>query len=201
MVREVLRMGDARLLEHALSVRDFGSPRLRALVADLWDTMAADGGIGIAAPQIGVSERVICFGLEEGAGGARAGVPRTVLINPTVELLGDETEEGWEGCLSLPGLKGMVTRAKRIRYTGYSLEGERIEREAEGFHARVVQHEFDHLEGILYPMRVTDWTNFGYTDALVPGTKRLKRRFRMTLLTPFFPQNNSAKLFPSECLT
>ena len=121
MVREVLRMGDARLLEHALSVRDFGSPRLRALVADLWDTMAADGGIGIAAPQIGVSERVICFGLEEGSGGARAGVPRTVLINPTVELLGDETEEGWEGCFSLPGLKGLVTRAKRIRYTGYSL--------------------------------------------------------------------------------
>ena len=155
MVREVLRMGDARLLEHALSVRDFGSPRLRALVADLWDTMAADGGIGIAAPQIGVSERV----------------PRTVLINPTVELLGDETEEGWEGCLSLPGLKGLVTRAKRIRYTGYSLEGERIEREAEGFHASVVQHEFDLLEGILYPMRVTDWTNFGYTDALFPKQK------------------------------
>lgn len=171
MVREVLRMGDARLLEHALSVRDFGSPRLRALVADLWDTMAADGGIGIAAPQIGVSERVICFGLEEGSGGARAGVPRTVLINPTVELLGDETEEGWEGCLSLPGLKGLVTRAKRIRYTGYSLEGECIEREAEGFHASVVQHEFDHLEGILYPMRVTDWTNFGYTDALFPKQK------------------------------
>ena len=95
-----------------------------------------------------------------------------MLINPTIEFLGDETEDGWEGCLSLPGLKGMVTRAKRIRYAGYSLEGERIEREAEGFHARVVQHEFDHLEGILYPMRVTDWTNFGYTDALFPEERR-----------------------------
>lgn len=171
MVREVLRMGDPRLLEHALSVKDFGSPRLHALVADLWDTMAADGGIGIAAPQIGVSERVICFGRTEGGAGFSASVPRTVLINPTIEVLGQETEEGWEGCLSLPGLRGVVARAKRIRYSGFSLEGEPIAREAEGFHARVVQHEYDHLEGILYPMRVTDWSRFGFSDALFPKEK------------------------------
>lgn len=171
MVREVLRMGDPRLLEHALSVKDFGSSRLHALVADLWDTMAADGGIGIAAPQIGVSERVICFGRAEGTTGFSASVPRTVLINPTIEVLGDETEEGWEGCLSLPGLRGVVARPKRIRYSGFSLEGEPIVREAEGFHARVVQHEYDHLEGVLYPMRVTDWSRFGFSDALFPKEK------------------------------
>ena len=167
-VLKVMKMGEPVLMNEALEVKDFGSDRLRRLVADMWDTMAQEGGIGIAAPQVGASERIICFGLPEGGAPARGGVPRTVLINPTLEPLGDEVESGWEGCLSVPGLRGVVPRWKRIRYAGFTLEGERIEREAEGFHARVVQHEFDHLEGILYPMRITDWRSFGYTDVLFP---------------------------------
>lgn len=167
-VLKVMKMGEPVLMNEALEVKDFGSDRLRRLVADLWDTMAVEGGIGIAAPQVGASVRIICFGLPEGEASAHGGVPRTVLINPTVEPVGDDVESGWEGCLSLTGLRGVVPRWKRIRYAGFTLEGERIEREAEGFHARVVQHEFDHLEGILYPMRITDWRCFGYTDVLFP---------------------------------
>lgn len=167
-VLKVMKMGEPVLIHEALEVSDFGSDRLRRLVADMWDTMAAEGGIGIAAPQVGASERIICFGLPEEKAPARGDVPRTVLINPKLEPVGDEVESGWEGCLSVPGLRGVVPRWKRIRYSGFTLEGERIEREAEGFHARVVQHEFDHLQGILYPMRITDWRWFGYTDVLFP---------------------------------
>lgn len=129
----------------------------------MWDTMAEEGGIGIAAPQVGVSLRMICFGRED-----VPGVPRTVLINPEIEVIGAETQDGWEGCLSLPGLTGRVERAEHICYRGLDLEGRVIERRASGLHARVVQHEFDHLEGILYPMRITGWRNFGFTEALFP---------------------------------
>lgn len=167
---------EAVLMKEALPVRDFGSPRLRKLVADMWDTMHAEGGVGIAAPQVGVSERIICFGFEASSRYPDApAVPQTVLINPTVELLidgtADDWEDGWEGCLSVPGMRGVVPRARRIHYTGFGLDGETIEREAQGFHARVVQHEFDHLKGIVYPMRIKDWTHFGYSDVLFPELK------------------------------
>lgn len=176
MVLEVMRLGEPVLMKEALPVRDLGSPRLRKLVADMWDTMHAEGGVGIAAPQVGVSERIICFGFEASSRYPDApAVPQTVLINPTVELLlegtADDWENGWEGCLSVPGMRGVVPRARRIHHTGFGLDGETIEREAQGFHARVVQHEFDHLKGIVYPMRIKDWTHFGYSDVLFPELK------------------------------
>jgi len=168
-VRTVLRMGDPRLLQSAAPVTAFGTPELAALVDDLFDTMAAEGGVGIAAPQIGVSLRVVIFGFERSERYPDApAVPSTVLVNPLVTPLSDETEEGWEGCLSVPGLRGVVPRHARIRYQGFTPEGEAIDRVAEGFHARVVQHECDHLDGTLYPMRVRDFARFGFTDVLFP---------------------------------
>jgi peptide deformylase len=173
MIREILRMGDPRLLRVAEPVLQFGTPALRALVADMFDTMHAADGAGLAAPQIGVPLRVVIFGY---ADPARRNprypdadpVPQTILVNPVLEPLGEAMEEGWEGCLSVPGLRGVVARHARLRYRGYDLSGAPIDRVAEGFHARVVQHECDHLDGILYPMRVRDFTRFGYTEVLFP---------------------------------
>lgn len=170
-VRPLLKMGDPRLLRVAQPVRDFDSPALHALIRDLEDTMAAANGAGLAAPQIGEDWQVVIFG--SGAPNPRypeaPPVPRTVLLNPRITPLGDAEEEGWEGCLSVPGLRGVVPRWSRIRYEGFDPKGRPIEREAEGFHARVVQHECDHLIGMLYPMRVRDFRRFGYTEVLFPG--------------------------------
>ena len=170
-VREILKMGDPRLLRVAQPVREFGTPQLKALVADMQDTMRAASGAGLAAPQIGVDLQVVIFGTD--APNPRypdaPPVPRTVLLNPVITPLGEEQDEDWEGCLSVPGLRGMVPRWRRIRYTGFDERGRPIEREAEGFHARVVQHECDHLVGKLYPMRVRDFSRFGYTDVMFPG--------------------------------
>jgi len=169
-IRTILKMGDARLLRVAQPVREFGTPELRALVADLLDTMEAANGAGLAAPQIGVDLQVVIFGFAKNDRYPDAPpVPRTVLVNPVIEPLGDEQEEGWEGCLSVPSLRGVVPRWSRIRYRGSDAEGQTIDREAEGFHARVVQHECDHLIGTLYPMRVRDFSRFGYTEVLFPG--------------------------------
>ncbi|MDE2614669.1 MAG: peptide deformylase, partial [Burkholderiales bacterium] len=156
-VRDILKMGDARLLRVAQSVREFGSAQLRTLVADMFDTMAAADGAGLAAPQIGVDLQLVIFGFEHNERYPDAPpLPLTVLLNPVIEPLGDEMVEGWEGCLSVPGLRGLVPRHARIRYRGFDEHGRAIEREAEGFHARVVQHECDHLIGRLYPTRMTD---------------------------------------------
>lgn len=171
MIREILRMGDPRLLEKARPVEAFGTPELRALVADMRETMRAANGAGLAAPQIGVGLRVVIFGFEANPRYPQAeAVPYTVLLNPVLRPLSDEIEEDWEGCLSVPGLRGVVPRWTRMAYRGFDPEGAPIEREASGFHARVVQHECDHLDGILYPMRIRDFTKFGYTDVLFPGT-------------------------------
>ena len=168
-VRTLLRMGDARLLQPAAPVGEFGTPELAALVEDMFDTMAAHGGVGLAAPQIGVGLQVVIFGFERSERYPDAApVPRTILVNPVITPLTEDREEGWEGCLSVPGLRGMVPRATRIHYTGFTAAGEPIERFAEGFHARVVQHECDHLDGVLYPMRVRDFRRFGFTDVLFP---------------------------------
>jgi peptide deformylase len=170
-VREILKMGDARLLRVAQPVRAFDTPDLRALITDMEDTMKAANGAGLAAPQIGVDLQLVIFGSD--AVNPRYPdapvVPRTVLVNPTVIPVGSEEEDGWEGCLSVPGLRGVVPRWRRIRYSGFDEQGRRIERDAEGFHARVVQHECDHLIGKLYPMRVRDFTQFGFTEVLFPG--------------------------------
>jgi peptide deformylase len=170
-VREILRMGDERLLRVAPPVKKFDTPELHALIADMFDTMAAANGAGLAAPQIGVDLQLVIFGTD--APNPRYPdaplVPRTVLLNPAITPLGDEEEEGWEGCLSVPGLRGVVPRHRRIRYTGFDPYGRPIDRTVEGFHARVVQHECDHLVGKLYPMRVRDFTRFGFTDVLFPG--------------------------------
>lgn len=169
MIREILRMGDPRLLEKARPVEAFGTPELQALVADMQDTMRAANGAGLAAPQIGVGLRVVIFGLESNPRYPQAGpVPFTILVNPVLTPLADELEEGWEGCLSVPGLRGVVPRWTHLGYRGFDPEGTLIEREATGFHARVVQHECDHLDGILYPMRIRDLTRFGYTEVLFP---------------------------------
>lgn len=169
-VREILKMGDERLLRVAQPVREFGTPALKALIADMFETMKAANGAGLAAPQIGVDLQLVIFGTD--APNPRypdaPPVPRTILINPTLTPLGNEEEEGWEGCLSVPGLRGVVPRWKAIRYTGFDPEGRPIDRVAEGFHARVVQHECDHLVGKLYPMRVRDFTRFGFTEVLFP---------------------------------
>jgi peptide deformylase len=169
-IREILKMGDARLLRVAQPVAAYDTPELHALIADLFDTMEAANGAGLAAPQIGVDLRVVIFGFTSSERYPDAPpVPRTVLINPVVSALDDGMEDGWEGCLSVPGLRGVVPRHARVRYTGFDPQGRPIEREAEGFHARVVQHECDHLDGVLYPMRVRDFTRFGYTEVLFPG--------------------------------
>jgi peptide deformylase len=169
-VREILKMGDPRLLRVARPVQVFGTPELEALIDDMFETMRAANGAGLAAPQIGVDLALVVFGF--GQQNQRypdaPPVPETVLINPRIEPLDDAEEEGWEGCLSVPGLRGVVPRFARIRYTGFDPHGARIDREAEGFHARVVQHECDHLIGKLYPMRVRDFTRFGFTSVLFP---------------------------------
>jgi peptide deformylase len=169
MIRDVLRMGDPRLLERSREVARFGTSDLALLLADMRDTMRAQDGAGLAAPQIGVPLRVVIFGVERNPRYPDAEpVPYTELVNPVLEPLSDEIEEGWEGCLSVPGLRGVVPRYVRLRYRGFDPQGRPIAREADGFHARVVQHECDHLDGILYPMRVRDFTRFGYTDVLFP---------------------------------
>lgn len=168
-ILEILRMGDPRLLGLARPVSAFATRELDGLVRDMFDTMAAAGGVGLAAPQIGVPLQVVIFGFERSERYPEAEpVPTTILINPVIEPIGDETAEGWEGCLSVPGMRGLVPRFQRIRYRGFDPAGNPIEREAEGFHARVVQHECDHLSGMLYPMRVRDFSRFGFTDVLFP---------------------------------
>jgi peptide deformylase len=168
MIREILRMGDARLLRVSAPVTDFG-PALQELIADMFETMHAAQGAGLAAPQIGVPLRVVVFGFERVQRYPEAPpVPPTVLINPVLTPLDAAMEEGWEGCLSVPGLRGVVPRHARLRYTGVDQHGAPIDRTVDGFHARVVQHEVDHLDGILYPMRVKDFTRFGFTEVLFP---------------------------------
>ncbi len=172
-IRPILKMGDPRLLAPAAPVTAFAAPELHALLADMADTMAAAGGVGLAAPQIGVGLQVVIFGFEHSERYPDAEpVPPTILVNPVVEPLGDEEEEGWEGCLSVPGLRGMVPRWRRIRYRGFDPEGNAIDRTVAGFHARVVQHECDHLIGKLFPMRVRDFSRFGFTEVLFPGLDR-----------------------------
>ena len=170
-VREILKMGDPRLLRVAppLPADQFGTPELTALIEDMFETMAHAQGAGLAAPQIGVDLQVVIFGYSKNVRYPEAPpVPPTVLINPVITPLGDEQVEGWEGCLSVPGLRGAVLRLARIRYAGFDAQGRPIEREADGFHARVVQHECDHLIGRLYPTRMTDFSKFGYTSVLFP---------------------------------
>jgi peptide deformylase len=170
MIRDVLRMGDARLLQRSAEVTQFNTEELKQLLVDMRDTMAQLNGAGLAAPQIGVLQRVVIFGVHANPRYPDVEeVPDTVLINPRLEPLGSEMQEGWEGCLSVPGMRGWVPRWKRLRYSGYDERGRRFEREVQGFHARVVQHEVDHLDGILYPMRVRDLRKFGFSEALFPG--------------------------------
>lgn len=168
-VRRVLKMGDPLLYQKAGPVAQFSTPQLEELITDMFDTMAALNGAGLAAPQIGVSQRVVIFGFESNPRYPEAEpVPTTVLINPTIEPLGEETSEDWEGCLSVPGLRGRVERHTTIRYRGYDQIGGEIDRTVSGFHARVVQHECDHLDGILYPMRLKDVRLMGFEEALFP---------------------------------
>ena len=170
MIREVLKMGDPRLLRVSRPIEAFGTPELDTLVADMLETMRALNGAGIAAPQIGVDLRVVIFGVSSNPRYPDVEqVPLTVLCNPEIEFLGAEMEDGWEGCLSVPGLRGVVPRYTRLRYRGFTEKGEPIERDASGFHARVVQHECDHLDGVLYPMRIRDFSRFGFTDVLFPN--------------------------------
>ena len=170
-VHEILKMGDARLLRVAQAVTEFDTDELHLLVADMFDTMAAADGAGLAAPQIGVDLQLVIFGTDEINPRYPDAplIPRTVLLNPVITPMGDEEDNGWEGCLSVPGLRGVVPRFSKIRYTGFDLFGDPIDRTVDGFHARVVQHECDHLIGKLYPMRVKDFTQFGYTEVLFPG--------------------------------
>jgi peptide deformylase len=168
-VRELLKMGDARLLRLAEPVREFDTPALNALIADMFDTMEAANGAGLAAPQIGENLQLVIFGFAHNVRYPEAPpVPRTVLINPVITPLDATQEEDWEGCLSVPGLRGVVPRWSRIRYTGFDEQGTPIDRTVDGFHARVVQHECDHLIGKLYPMRVRDFNRFGFTEVLFP---------------------------------
>jgi peptide deformylase len=169
VIRDVLRMGDPRLLARSVEVSRFGTPELTALLDDMRDTMRALNGAGLAAPQIGVGLRVVLFGMEHSPRYPDAEpVPYTELVNPVLTPLGDEVEEAWEGCLSVPGFRGVVPRWTRLRYEGFDPRGNPIAREATDFHARVVQHECDHLDGILYPMRIADMRKFGFTDVLFP---------------------------------
>ncbi len=172
-IQPILKMGDPRLLRVAQPVKQFNTPELHALLVDLQDTMQAANGAGLAAPQIGVDLQVVIFG--SGEFNPRYPdapvVPRTVLINPVLTPLSDDEEEGWEGCLSVPGMRGVVPRFKRLRYQGFDETGQPIDRTVEGFHARVVQHECDHLIGMLYPMRVRNFAQFGFTEVLFPDLK------------------------------
>ena len=171
MIREVLRMGDPRLWARSAPVEQFGTKELAALLEDMRDTMAHLSGAGLAAPQIGVGLRVVIFGVHANPRYPDVEeVPDTVLINPVITPLESDLEEGWEGCLSVPGMRGWVPRYRRVRYSGRNEYGEPFERAVEGFHARVVQHECDHLDGILYPMRIRDFTRFGFNDALFPDS-------------------------------
>ena len=168
-VHTILKMGDPRLLRIAQHVVHFGTPELRSLVVDMFETMHAARGAGLAAPQIGVDLQLVIFGFNRNDRYPDASpVPETVLLNPVIEAIDAVEEEGWEGCLSVPGMRGVVSRLARIRYRGVDLDGRPIEREAEGFHARVVQHECDHLIGTLYPMRIRDFSRFGFTSVLFP---------------------------------
>ncbi|BCM24989.1 peptide deformylase [Methyloradius palustris] len=168
-IKTVLRMGDPILLQRALPVESFDTPELHALIQDMEDTMAHMDGAGIAAPQIGVSLRVVIFGVGKNPRYPDAEqVPYTVLINPILSQVDNEMDEGWEGCLSVPGMRGVVPRFTNLRYTGFDQYGNVIDRTVSGFHARVVQHECDHLDGILYPMRIEDLRTFGFTDVLFP---------------------------------
>ena len=171
MIREVLRMGNPQLLQPSLPVESFGTPELDALLQDMRDTMAARNGAGLAAPPIGVLRQVVIFGVEHNERYPDAEpVPYTELVNPVLTPLGDAMEEDWEGCLSVPGLRGIVPRYARLRYEGFDPLGHPIRREVGGFHSRVVQHECDHLMGILYPMRMRDMSRFGYTDIIFPDS-------------------------------
>lgn len=171
VIRPILRMGDPRLLTVARAVGDWRDPALKPLIADMYDTMRAANGVGLAAPQIGVDLRVMIFGFEANPRYPDAApVPLTTIINPWIEILTDEREDGWEGCLSVPGMRGLVPRATAIRYGGLLEDGAAFAREAQGFHARVFQHEYDHLDGILYPQRIEDMTQFGFADALFPDS-------------------------------
>ncbi len=168
-IKRVLKMGDPMLYRKADPVAQFDTPELQTLITDMFETMAALNGAGLAAPQIGISKRVVIFGFEANPRYPDAEpVPQTVLINPVIEVIGEETEEGWEGCLSVPGLRGLVRRYVNIRYRGQDQHGEPIDRTVSGFHARVVQHECDHLDGILYPMRLKDIRHMGFEEALFP---------------------------------
>lgn len=170
-IRNVLRMGDPRLLQVSEAVHEFDTPRLHELIGDMQDTMAHLNGAGLAAPQIGIALRVVIFGT--GAPNPRYPdaeiVPYTALVNPVLTPIGEATENGWEGCLSVPGMRGLVPRYQQLRYQGVDPLGQPIERQVSGFHARVVQHEVDHLDGILYPMRITDLRQFGFVEELFPG--------------------------------
>lgn len=166
-VRTILKMGNAKLLQPSEPVEAFGTPELETLIEDMFDTMAANSGAGLAAPQIGVNLRIVIFGVTANPRYPDAeSVPTTVLINPTIEVLSQDTGEDWEGCLSVPGLRGLVRRPNKIRYTGFDQYGQPIDRSVSGFHARVVQHEVDHLDGILYPMRMEDLRQLGFEDEL-----------------------------------
>lgn len=170
MIREILKMGDPRLLRIAQPVEHFDTPELHALIVDMFDTMRDANGAGLAAPQIGVDLQLVIFGFGHSERYPEAQpVPETVLINPIITPVSHDMEEGWEGCLSVPGLRGAVQRYSMIRYQGFDQYGAPIERLVEGFHARVVQHECDHLIGKLYPMRITDFSKFGFTEILFPG--------------------------------
>lgn len=168
-VRKVLRMGHPLLQEPSAEVTKFSTKDLDSLIQDLFDTMQAEDGAGIAAPQIGILKRVVIFGVEDENPRypGRGFVPTTILINPVITPLDDEMEDGWEGCLSVPGMRGLVPRYRRVHYRGFDEKGKLIERDAEGFHARVVQHECDHLDGILYPQRIQDMTQFGFREELL----------------------------------
>jgi len=170
MIHPILKMGDPRLLRIAKPVEAFGTTELDTLIADMFETMYAAGGVGLAAPQIGIDLQVVIFGFEHSDRYPDAPpVPRTILLNPMITPLSPDREEGWEGCLSVPGMRGAVPRYTRIFYSGFDPSGAPIEREAEGFHARVVQHEVDHLLGRLYPSRIEDFSKFGFTEVLFPG--------------------------------
>jgi len=173
-VQEVIKMGHPLLLVRAKEVENFGTPELDRIVTDMKDTMAALNGAGLAAPQITVSLRIVIFGITDNPRYPDAdAVPETVLINPEISIIGSERESAWEGCLSIPHMRGLVPRYTSIRYRGYDAEGNLIEREAHGFHARVVQHEVDHLDGILYPFRIKDMKDFGFEDALSQDVEEL----------------------------
>ena len=166
-VREVIKMGHSLLLERAQEIDEFDTPELHQLIEDMQDTMAALDGAGLAAPQIAVGKRIIIFGISDNPRYPDADtVPETILINPEISIIGTERESEWEGCLSVPKMRGLVPRYTSIRYRGCDVKGNVIEREADGFHARVVQHEVDHLDGILYPFRIENMKNFGFTDEL-----------------------------------